>query len=75
MPSVIGNVSPVDIVGLGVVWMLVTVGGSVCGVDSDWVAGLVLDVVDSTFVVVTIGGVIEEKVSSPSEVELGLTVS
>ena len=76
VPSVIVDDSPVEISGLGVVW----VGNCVCGVIVvvlDWVAGLVLDAVVSTFNVVTIGigGVIEEKVSSPSEFEVGLTVS
>ena len=80
VPSVIGNISPVDIVGLGVVRMFVWVGDSVGGVIVvvlDRVTGLVLDAVDSTFDVVTAGleGVIEEKDSSPSEVEDAPTVS
>ena len=80
VPSVIGNISPVDIVGLGVVWMFVWVDNCVCVVIVvvlDKVTGLVLDVVDSTFDVVTAGieGVVEEKDSSPSEVEVAPTVS
>ena len=78
--SVIGDVSPVEMSGLDVVWMLVWVDNCVCVVIVvvlDRVTGLVLDAVDSTFDVVTTGieGVIEEKDSSPSEVEVAPTVS
>ena len=76
MSSVIGNVSPIDVLGLGVVWV---VGDSVSGVDVvvlDWVKGLVFGVVDSAFDVVTIdaGGVFEEMVSSSSKVEVDLVL-
>ena len=52
VPSVVGNVFSVEI--CGVVWMLVWVGNSVSGVNAV-VNGLVLDVVDATFNVVTLG--------------------
>ena len=71
VPSVIGNVSPGDVLGLGVVWIgVVWVGDSVCGlivVVLDWVKGLV------NVVRIGIGGVFEELVSSPNEVEVGLS--
>ena len=68
VPSVIGNVSPVVVLGLGVdlVWMgVVWVAGSVCGVNIvvlDWVTGLV------SVVTIGKGGLFEEKVSSPCKV-------
>ena len=69
VPSLIGNLSPVDVLGLGVVW----VADSVCGVIVvvlDWVKGLVVNVVT-----IGKGGLFEERVSSPSKVEVGLSLS
>ena len=73
VPSVIGNVVPVEVLGLGVVWTLEwVIGDSVFVEVLDWAKGLVFGEVDSAINVVAIdaGGVFEEIVSS-CKVELG----